>query len=738
MKNLLWPNLFLATILHLLPNNYSVKRSDIDVELLPSQVAMLQSVSSGSREVNLQKPGVFSHEVKKELSSSFAEPLDSSRLGKEVRYPKKALIIGISRYPPENGWLPTHAKNDVKLMRQALVRQGFEPAAIRVIQDQQATKAGILQAIRQWLIDPSRPGDVAVFHFSGHGQQVYDKNGDEPDRYDEALVPYDAPVDKRGGYRGERHLVDDELNQIFKTLRARLGPTGNLWVNLDACHSGTANRSMSRSRYFRGSTKALVPEGLTAISANIAVPNHSLSSNQWNLGHEQVKSLAPMIVFSATNENQLNQEVQFSQGQYIGPLSYALHQSLSKFSSNGTYRALFEEVSRLMKKLVPEQDAYFEGLPDYQLFSAQPKKTPPHFKVSEINDLSRLTISAGSLNGLQQGTRLNLYPMNTYDTSKTEPSARGKVIHLGLWESTVSLTRNNKEDLQDHWVMPSQPTTSAMKVKVEVQGETPLLPLIRKAIANSPQIKEVKSSSDLVWVIDSTSNLGSSVSVIDSRDNLLYRDIVQRDPALWVSVIDRAIQVTQRFGRVAFLRTLEAEHENLPINFELIPVSAKKNTRGFLSVDQYLLPTDFLNVEGTLQLDSGMYYKIRIINSGKQKAYFTILDIFSDHQVKCLYPQNMDPERAWVAPGDTLMLPFIYYATEPYGLDHVKLIACNVPIYPASLSRGRDQAASSDWQQLLQEVLPKSQSRDKSKVYRAASVTVKTFRYETVAPLKPN
>lgn len=36
-----------------------------------------------------------------------------------------------------------------------------------------------------------QPGDSLFFHFSGHGSQQYDRNGDEEDGYDETICPTD-------------------------------------------------------------------------------------------------------------------------------------------------------------------------------------------------------------------------------------------------------------------------------------------------------------------------------------------------------------------------------------------------------------------------------------------------------------------------------------------------------------------------------------------------------------------
>ena len=49
--------------------------------------------------------------------------------------------------------------------------------------------------------------DGIFIHYSRHGTQVRDTNGDEPDKYDEALYFPDGP------------FVDDEINEIFSLIK---------------------------------------------------------------------------------------------------------------------------------------------------------------------------------------------------------------------------------------------------------------------------------------------------------------------------------------------------------------------------------------------------------------------------------------------------------------------------------------------------------------------------------------
>ena len=51
--------------------------------------------------------------------------------------------------------------------------------------------------------------DIVVFHYSGHGSQMTDLEGDEPDGLDETIVPYDsgrAPAMRTGTSRTTRSI----------------------------------------------------------------------------------------------------------------------------------------------------------------------------------------------------------------------------------------------------------------------------------------------------------------------------------------------------------------------------------------------------------------------------------------------------------------------------------------------------------------------------------------------------
>ncbi|MBK9017589.1 MAG: hypothetical protein IPM82_28060 [Saprospiraceae bacterium] len=67
-----------------------------------------------------------------------------------------ALIVAISQYDQKTGWPTLNAQNDVPLIKYALLQQGFDERDITVIQNEQATKSGILKAIETQLIEKAQ------------------------------------------------------------------------------------------------------------------------------------------------------------------------------------------------------------------------------------------------------------------------------------------------------------------------------------------------------------------------------------------------------------------------------------------------------------------------------------------------------------------------------------------------------------------------------------------------------
>ena len=153
-----------------------------------------------------------------------------------------ALLIGIGHYDTlATGWAKIHGNNDVTLLQHKLEKQGFEVATLT---DSAATKAEVMDALHQ-LVSRTLAGDQVYLHFSGHGQLIEDVNGDE--ELDQSFVCYNACFSTdfncgRHPYKGQHHLIDDELFPLLDALKQKVGKKGQVMLIFDTCYSRGADR----------------------------------------------------------------------------------------------------------------------------------------------------------------------------------------------------------------------------------------------------------------------------------------------------------------------------------------------------------------------------------------------------------------------------------------------------------------------------------------------------------------
>ncbi|KAK9674763.1 Ca(2+)-dependent cysteine protease, variant 2 [Basidiobolus ranarum] len=145
---------------------------------------------------------------------------------------RKALLIGINYFGTSSEL--RGCINDVNNIKKFLIEHyGFRPVDMVILTDDQRdpkfqpTRANITSGM-YWLVNGAQPNDAYFLHFSGHGGQTEDLDGDELDGTDETILPVDY---KRAG-----QIVDDEINAV---LVRRLPPGVRLTAVFDSCHSGT-------------------------------------------------------------------------------------------------------------------------------------------------------------------------------------------------------------------------------------------------------------------------------------------------------------------------------------------------------------------------------------------------------------------------------------------------------------------------------------------------------------------
>ncbi len=155
---------------------------------------------------------------------------------------KRALLVGVNNYH-DTRWIPLEgAVNDVKLQQELLIhRFGFQSDQILLLTDHEATRENILQAFEEHLIKWAQPGDVVVFHFSGHGSQVFDPDQIFQDGQVSTIVPVDSILPP--GYPNKGGKVNDITGHTLWLLMQAIN-TENVTFILDSCHSGGARKGI--------------------------------------------------------------------------------------------------------------------------------------------------------------------------------------------------------------------------------------------------------------------------------------------------------------------------------------------------------------------------------------------------------------------------------------------------------------------------------------------------------------
>lgn len=344
--------------------------------------------------------------------------------------PRLALLVGVSHYPQtgKHPWRPLHAHQDLVELRKVLIeRHDFADKDVLVMEDEAASARAIRQAFVSHLIARAEPGAVLFFHFSGHGQQVRDRSGDENDGLDESIVPGDAT--EQGAVAGESaNILDDELAAWLEQLGQRLRGTsgGAIIVSLDSCFSGTMVRGalVERGRSW--------DEALDGPRPVRKQPRPSAHSSSFTLDLEP----SSYILLSATRSDQTAKE-----RAGMGVYSRALVGALTRLPRGTSYRALMHEVSIAVRGAVANQTPEWEGNPDRLLFgapAAPPAAPAPRFLEVLTVHGDELLLGVGKLHLVTAGSRYLLFQPGDTPPGPTTLLAEAEVTRV---EPTTSWLR---------------------------------------------------------------------------------------------------------------------------------------------------------------------------------------------------------------------------------------------------------------------------------------------------------
>ncbi|ORY32109.1 metacaspase [Naematelia encephala] len=271
---------------------------------------------------------------------------------------KKALLIGINYY--ETDYQLKGCINDARNVEKFICeRFGYNPSDVIVLTDDtnderaEPTRENIIRAMN-WLVDGAQKNDSLFLHYSGHGTQVADVDGDESDGDDEAICPVD--FDEAG------LIIDDEIHEICVK---PLPPGCRLTAIFDSCHSGTVldlpyvystEGKIKEPDLFAGAQQALKTAGMDFMSGNTAGMMSTLMGTAKSVyGRKEAEertrlsktSPADVIQWAGCTDAQTSADTQEA-GKSTGAMSYCFIAALTKYPRQ-SYQQLLLTVREEMR-----------------------------------------------------------------------------------------------------------------------------------------------------------------------------------------------------------------------------------------------------------------------------------------------------------------------------------------------------------------------------------------------------
>ena len=327
----------------------------------------------------------------------------------------RAVLVGVSDYLHLDADL-RGPRNDVGLMRAALLARGVERDAITMLSEdgETPTRAAILAALDD-LAAQSGPGDTALFYFSGHGTQAPDRDGDEMGGLDEIFLPADARGWSGSAGAVENAITDDDFRAKAQAI---LATGARLVAVLDACHSATGFRALGGQGVARTLPPALldIPD---AVDGGDGPPPAPLSGAFAFLYAAQAEERAFEYPLGPP------EDPDSWHGGFTRALAEVLR-TVPDLSWHQAMQAARAEIRQAAHSQTPDAEGPLLSAPVFG------SATPPAPRVAFAGE----TLKAGQLAGFRPGAKLALYA----DATGDEVVARAEIVAARAQDATLRIT----------------------------------------------------------------------------------------------------------------------------------------------------------------------------------------------------------------------------------------------------------------------------------------------------------
>lgn len=594
---------------------------------------------------------------------------------------KLALLVGINEYPEPVSDL-AGCLTDVQMQYELLVhRFGFRPADILKVTDDEPikpTRANILQAFNEHLIGQAKPGDVVVFHYSGHGATVRDPNPIDSDGQNGTLVTID-PMESSSG---DEVVVSAIMGRTLFLLMEAV-QTESLTVVLDSCFSGAGTRGNAR---VRSATERLTQRDVTLVAPTAEFDFQETLLSRLNLDPLEFQQrrragIAKGVAIGSALRNQEALDVPFS-GFHAGAFTYLLTRYLWQLPANQIFSTVAANLNLSTRTLADrqrfqqapvfefapqtnngQQPFYFTGLPTPPAEAAITNITGEQieFWLGGVSSQNLEAMNAGTLYDvlnasgeaiaqLRQTRRQGLYGYGSLTSGQRQAVQSGQLLRekvLGLPENpTLKVGLDASLDSE----LPEAGTLLAEVSRVTIDRTNPDYVLGRFTEAyqrNAVAQIDLPPINSLGLFTPELSPLTDSFGRVDETIAAAVNRLKPRLRSLLANQILTQVLVG-RSSNLHVTAEVTATAPNGQVSQSIVATRGAQEAR--------LAPAAAAT---PLRIPSETLIQIKVNNLEAETLYVAVLIIASSGAMTMLYPADWDaPEdAALIEPGKDLLIP---------------------------------------------------------------------------------
>lgn len=555
----------------------------------------------------------------------------------------RALFVGIGTYQNADNAGLRELKgpgNDVRAVKAVVSdRFGLTGPNTTVLLNEQATRAALLAAIKKVLVEDAKPGEVALFYFSGHGSRVFDASSDEPSKFDSTILPYDA----RAQQGQALDIIDDELGAIVS---ASIAKGVKPFVILDSCNSGTGIRFRAQARYAPPIKRA------AAIAPAASAPR---SMREIATGH------GTLLAAAQDTEEALEME---RDGIVHGEFTRALVAILRSAEKDVTYLDVLTRVRVSLAALGVPHRPQGEGDLQQRFLGTGPLGSPPI--LAERVDAGSVRLEIGAASAITKGSLYDFYGTAAAAVGGKAPLTSGLVEDVQPDSATVKLTSSPAALPSTLFALERSHAYGDLKLQVAIMGGTELQRAqLEAALANLDYVKTVKPNAATHWL--QVKDGEAQLSLVDGSP-LGY-------PAKLGAEVDDSLAVQlARLAHVQALLSLKnPKRPKSPITVSIVLAKRESDTN----------LTSPVMRDGEARIPLSQTYKVSLFNTEAKPRHVYLLNLAQNLCVQLLSPPPRGKDEPLVGLAHTRLLK----AGTGRGRETFIVIATDTPISVDALPR---------------------------------------------------